>query len=301
MNKIKLIAGIFLILTVFTSCNNEPIDSAINLNDFTTTPNGPIVFKADFSGATWNGTIADATVSANSISIGATREDGSTFAIAIQGGGVGTYQANANIIAYTPTGSQYGYWSVNTANATENTGSITITNINTTNHTISGGFTYKGYWSDSSTTSIIPVQFTNGVFTNIPYSGSTPPVSNDTFFAKVDGTEFVEDAIDVAATISSGFPDSYSIVAKKNNGDDIGLSIAQSLAVGTYQIIGPFGDQVNSNCLLSGVFYTGDSGSITITSKTVTHMTGTFTIVEKNGTTSATKSVTEGAFDVDLP
>jgi hypothetical protein len=113
--------------------------------------------------------MAQANVSTSSMSIGATREDGSTFAITIQGSGVGTYQANANIIAYTPAGSQYGYWSVNTANATENTGSITITNIDTTNHTISGGFTYKGYWSDGTNTSIIPVQFTNGVFANIPY------------------------------------------------------------------------------------------------------------------------------------
>ncbi len=48
MNKIKLIAGIFLILTAFTftSCENEPIDSAINLDDFDTSCDAPDSFQA---------------------------------------------------------------------------------------------------------------------------------------------------------------------------------------------------------------------------------------------------------------
>ena len=169
MKNIKLLAGIFLILTVFTSCTNEPIDGAINLNDFNNPSVGSMIFKADFSGTTWNGTAVQAVVSSNSISIGATKADGSTFTILVQGITTGTYLANANILAYTPTGSSFGYWSVNAANPTENTGSIIITNIDTVNHKISGTFNYKGYWSDGSTTSIIPVLFTNGVFTNIPY------------------------------------------------------------------------------------------------------------------------------------
>lgn len=171
MNKIKLLAGIFLLLTsfTFTSCENEPIDSAINLDDFNNPPTGSVVFKTDFSGNTWNATEAQAVVSGSSISIGATRADGSTFSILVDGNAVGVYPANTNIIAYTPSGSSFGYWSVNQANTTENTGSITITTIDTVNNKISGTFEYKGYWSDGTTTSIIPVQFTNGVFTNIPF------------------------------------------------------------------------------------------------------------------------------------
>ena len=48
MNKLKLIAGIFLILTsfTFTSCENEPIDSAINLDDFNTSCDAPDAFQA---------------------------------------------------------------------------------------------------------------------------------------------------------------------------------------------------------------------------------------------------------------
>ena len=171
MKNIKLIAGIFLILTafIFTSCDNEPVDGAINLDDFNNPSGNAMVFKANFSGDTWNATEAQAVVSSNSISIGATKADGSTFSILVDGTTAGTYQANANIIAYTPSGSTYGYWSVNLADTTENTGSIIITTIDAVNHKISGTFEYKGFWSDGTTTSIIPVQFTNGVFTNIPY------------------------------------------------------------------------------------------------------------------------------------
>ena len=300
MKNIKLLAQFFLITTVFTffSCTTEPIDSAINLNDFGGSNSSPIVFKADFSGNTWNGIEAQAVVSSNSISIGATKADGSTFSILVQGITSGTYLANANILAYTPTGSSFGYWSVNMANPTENTGSINITNIDTVNKKISGTFAYKGYWSDSSTTSILPVQFTNGVFTNIPYTSSVP-VSNDSFFAKVDGTEFVEDQISGSLiTNVTGMPDQISLVASKTNGDNIGLNIVRSLAVGTYNFTGPLGSQVNGTCFLNSVLYNAQSGSITITSKTATRIKGTFNMVVNNFTTSATKTVTEGAFDV---
>jgi len=48
MTKIKLIAGIFLLLTAFTftSCENEPIDSALNLDDFNTSCDAPGAFQA---------------------------------------------------------------------------------------------------------------------------------------------------------------------------------------------------------------------------------------------------------------
>lgn len=48
MNKIKLIAGIFLIFSAFTftSCENEPIDSALNLDDFNNNCDAPQDFQA---------------------------------------------------------------------------------------------------------------------------------------------------------------------------------------------------------------------------------------------------------------
>ena len=47
MKNCRLVIGLFLILTAcfFTSCENEPIDSAINIDDFNNPPNGPAIFK----------------------------------------------------------------------------------------------------------------------------------------------------------------------------------------------------------------------------------------------------------------
>lgn len=296
MKNLKLVAGIFLILTAFTftSCTTEPIDSAINLDDFETPSNGPIVFKADFSGETWNGTTAQALVSGNFISIGATRADGSTFSFLIDGNAVGTYPANNNIIAYTPAGSEYGYWSINPANDAENTGSITITNIDTVNHKISGTFAYKGYWSDTDNTSIIPVQFTNGVFTNIPYI--TQAQTGNSFFAKVGGVEFADVDI-LAVTTTIGSQEFISVGAQTASLDAMTVSVKSNLGTGTYAITGNTAtDVVQAIYTVNDTDYHAVSGSVTITSKTVDHIIGTFQYVT-DGATPFT--VTEGAFDID--
>lgn len=171
MKNINFLVRLFLIVAALTfySCTTEPIDPAINLNDFGGNNNLASIFKVNFSGATWSATATNAIVSSNTIFINAMNSDGSTISILVQGIATGTYPTNTNIISYTPLGSSFGYWSVNNSSLTENTGSISITTIDTVNKKISGTFNYKGYWSDTATTSILPVQFTSGVFTNISY------------------------------------------------------------------------------------------------------------------------------------
>lgn len=298
MNKIKLIAGLFLILTsfTFTSCDNEPIDSAIDLDDFENPTGGPMVFKADFSGETWTGTMAQAVVSGNFISIGAARADGSTFSVLVEASTTGTFPANNNIIAYTPQGSEYGYWSINTTNESENTGSITITNINTVAKTVSGTFNFKGYWSDSTNTSIIPVQFTNGVFTNVPYI--TQAQTGDTFFAKVGGTEF-QDVNILTALIDVAGQEYISVAASTASADSMTVSVKSNLTAGTYPITGNTAtDVVQAIYNVGGTNYNAASGSVTITTITADHIKGTFNYVT-GGTAPAPFTVTQGAFDVD--
>ncbi|MDI1317167.1 DUF6252 family protein [Flavobacterium sp.] len=307
MKNIKFLAGLFLLITAFISCDVEPIDSAIDLGDFENPTSGPAVFKADFSGTTWTATTAQANITTAGIQLTGSKANGEKFAFALESNTVGTYPANANFLTFTPAGSSFGYWSINVTNAAENTGSITISSINTVAKTISGTFNFKGYWSDSATTAIIPVQFTNGVFTNIPYvSDSTPPVGDDTFFAKVDGVEFVENQIDVALiqdATPQPIPDQISIVGSKTNDDTVGINVNRTLGVGTYAITGVLSDTdvVRGSIVINDVLYNAESGSITIVSKTATRISGTFTMGVKNFTTSATKAVTEGTFNVELP
>ncbi|WP_295334741.1 DUF6252 family protein [Flavobacterium sp.] len=305
MKNIKFLTGIFFILAAFTftSCDNEPIDPALDLDNFGGGGNngGPIVFKADFSGSTWNASAAQANISNGLITIIGTRgTSGEAFAFQILGTTTGTYPANENILAYTPANSEYGYWSLDINNGSTDTGSITITEINTQNNTISGTFNFTGYWSDTTVTNILPTVFNNGVFENIPFTTDGPAPSGDTFYAKVDGVEFVEDQIDGALiTQVTGMPNQISVVGSKDNGDTVGLNIVSSLSVGTYQITGPFGEQVNGSSVINDVLYTAQSGSVTITTKTATRISGTFSMVVQNFTTSETKTISQGSFDVE--
>ena len=296
MKRIKLVVGIFLLIGNFTliSCNNEPIDSAINLDDFGGGNNGASVFKADFTGTTWTATTAQALISGNLISISGVKANDEGFGFLVEGNTTGTYPANTNLLAYTPAGSDYGYWSTNFDNPQENTGSITVTNINTTNKTISGTFNFKGYWSDTSVTSILPVQFTNGIFQNIPYI--TQAQTGDTFFAKVGGTEFVDVDI-LSTTISVGSQEFISIGAQNAALNSITVSVKSSLGTGTYPITGnATTDGVQAIYDFNDTNYNAATGSITVTLKTATRLKGTFNFV----TTGATPFiVTEGAFDVE--
>lgn len=305
MKKIVQSITVIFSLLLLISCDVEPVDNGLLLNDNTsvnpTNPTNPTgaVFKADFGGQTWSATQYSANIFNGKIEIGGVKPSGEAFAFLLNGTSVGTYPSTSNLIAYIPPTGVNEYIAFNPANPTAVVGSVMVTTIDAANHTISGVFNFTGYWDDYSVTNVPPINFTNGVFTNIPYT--TINTNTDSFFAKVDGTEFVEDSIDVTEVIASGFPDAYSIVGKNTNGDNVGLWIAQSLGVGTYQITGPFGTEVNSTCLFGGVLYNGVSGSITIISKANGRLKGTFSLVDQNMTTLATKTISEGTFDVELP
>lgn len=311
MNKIKFstIIGLMFLTLFVASCDNEPIDALLasqiadnNNNNGNNGNNGntSASFRADFSGQTWAADAYEANIYNGTISIGGVRgSQGEGFGFLLNGTTVGTYASTSNLFAFSPANSDEQYLAFNPNSPTTSVGSVTITEINTTNRTISGTFNFTGYWSDYSVTNVLPIVFSNGTFTNIPYTTTNP--STDTFYAKVDGTEFVENNIDVSLTSASGFPDAISIVGSKTNGDNVGLSIAQSLPVGTYNFAGPFGTQVNSTCLFGGTLYNGDTGTLTITTRTPTRIAGTFSLTVKNMMSNATKSITEGSFDVEIP
>lgn len=297
MKNIKFLTGIFLFLTAFTftSCENEPIDSAIDLDNFGGGNAGPAMFKADFSGNTWVASTAQALIGGNYITISGIKPNGEGFGLLVEASATGTYPANTNILAFTPAGSEYGYWSTNFDNPEENTGSITITNINTVNNTISGTFSFKGYWSDTTTTSILPVQFSNGIFENIPFV--TQGQTGDSFFAKVGGVEFVDTDI-FTAEFFVGAEEWLTIAAEDADFNAINVSVRRSVGAGTYAITGNVAvDSAQGVYTLGDTDYDSVSGSVTIISKTSTRIKGTFNFQASDGTT--TKSITEGTFDVE--
>ena len=312
-NKIFSIFTFLFIAFSFISCDNEPIDPTllqqVNNNNGNNGGGGnggnPTsgVFKVDFGGQTWVANSTEALMYTNSIQIaGLKTSNGQTFGFALNGNTVGTYDSTSNLIAYDANNNSNGdvYWAVNPTNPSVSAGTVTITNIDTVNKKISGTFSFTGYWSDLSVSNIPPISFTNGVFTNIPYTiGTTTPT--DFFSAKVDGTEFIEDQIDVTEVTGSGYPPSYSIVGSKTNNDTVGLRFSKTLGVGNYNFNGPFNLDLASTCKFNNLLYTSDTGALTITEKTATRIKGTFSLTVSNFTTSQTKTITQGSFDVELP
>lgn len=295
MKKIQIISLILILFSsiTFISCNEEPIDSAITLNnDDDNNNNTGAFFKADFSGATWTAQNTIVVISGNSFSLEATRgASGEGFEFILNGSSVGSYLAKNNDVSFTPASSVFGYAGINPANINENTGSVTITSINTTNQTVSGIFNYKGYWSDSAVTNILPIIFSNGVFNNLPYV--TQNSSNNSFFALVDGVTFVDTNVSVN-TVSNVIGISASNVSNQN----ITIGIRDNVTPGVYPITGNIGtDVVQASYKFNNVSLQAFSGSVTIISKTANRIKGTFNFKSSNGPTQY--QVTQGQFDVD--
>lgn len=283
---------VLFLAALFASCVYEPIDGTVE-PDPDSGGNTSGVFKADFNNKTWTASETQAIISGNFIEISAINAKGESFGIMFEGSTAGTYAANVNIVAYAPAGSEYGYWSINDDNPDENTGSITITKIDTEKKTISGTFQFKGYWSDSDNPRT-PIQFTNGVFTDLPYI--TEAETDDVFSAKVGGTNFVSTDI-LAFEINSGADDWIAIGASDANMNEISISIRTGLAAGTtYPItVNRLTDDVQASYEDENGEHEAVAGSVKIISITEDRIQGTFSFTT-NGTPSI--NVTEGSFDV---
>lgn len=296
MKKIQFISLFILLFSAvtFTSCDNEVIDGEIDLNNIGDDPDPTSAFfRADFSGGTWTAQNTTVLLSANSFQLVATRGTaGEGFGFSLNGGSVGSYAANSNAVAFTPANSVFGYAGVNPANTSENTGSVTITSIDTVNQTVSGIFSYKGYWSDGSVSNILPIIFTNGVFNNLPYT-TVPPPSNDSFSTKINGTDFIDTNI-VVSTISNVI----TIKALNAANQDVTIGIRDNVTPGTYPITGNIGsDVVQASYKPNGVSLQAYTGSVTVLSKTATRIRGTFSFTTSDGPTVYTFTV--GQFDVE--
>ncbi|MGM8363695.1 DUF6252 family protein [Flavobacterium sp. ARAG 55.4] len=287
MLKTKLQLIVLFLIALVTSCTYEPVDGTVEPDPDGENVNSG-VFKADFSGQTWTAKETQAIISGNFIEISAIDSKGDSFGFLIEGNAAGTYAANVNIVAYTPAGTEYGYWAINDDNPTENTGSVIITSINTQTKTISGTFSFKGYWSDSDNPRAA-MQFTNGAFKDIPYVSQEETA--DVFTVKVGGTNYV--ATDISAIEINNFITIGALDANQNN---LSIAIKSSLGTGSYTIVNIFGADVQGYYEDQNDEYKAVSGTLNITSKTDDRIKGTFNFTT-NGTTPFI--ITEGAFDVE--
>ncbi len=306
MKNLKLLSVFFMVMSAvtFTSCNDiEPIDPNIVIptdpDPTDPDPTDPIpgVFKVDFDGGTYTATATQVYITGGSIQISALRPLGDGFGFLLSGTTVGTYEANQNIVAYTPANSDFGWWAVNPADDNMDTGTVTITAIDALNQTISGTFEFTGYWSDADNTTVPIKQFVNGSFTEIPFVTQSP--TEDTFFANLDGEEYVENDLLVAVT-TVGVQEMISIGTTDADGNAMTVSVKSTVGVGIYNLTGdvgadaaqimfdPAGDELESTL--------ADTGFVTIVEKTADRIKGSFGGTVTIGT--VTFAITQGSFDV---
>ena len=159
--------GTLLLSLTFSSCENEPVDSAINLNPIDP-PVLPATFRVNFDSQTYIATQFNAVMNAGVLSVTAYKGTQlESFTLSINGTTPGNYPANLNNISYSAGTGSPVYQSINPADATADTGQININAVNETDQTLSGTFSYTGY--SGTGTNVVTKIFTNGAFTNIHY------------------------------------------------------------------------------------------------------------------------------------
>lgn len=329
MKKINIL---FLLLSAvvisFSSCTKD-FEDGLNYNGFNNGNEGTggVVqsgsFKATVGGQSFVANTSSAIVTNDFVLIAGIRTSNKDLIqITLPSNKVGTYnwtnskdQGDKFVLSYGSVDSENPFISASNEVAEffgvknyTDTAIVTITAVDKTKKTISGTFQFTGFrdiGDDKTETKVI----TNGSFTNIPYTENAPVVESDGFLkAKIDGVDFVQDKIDVAAVSSSGTYPYYSIVGVKNGEKDnsILIGVSKSYAVGTYQassaILNGGGDGpvnvANASCILDDLIYTTESGSLTITSKTATKIEGTFNFVVSNFTTGKKKTIS-GSFGIN--
>lgn len=193
MKKSLIFKSLIVLFSIisFVSCETEPLDPELDLNDFLnpTDPNNPnnpnngagnFTAAIDGVGFNSNQTMGDYSDSSlgNELNVFGITNEGKMISIQIINPAVGTFQAgttSTNLVLFqysdATLGSNGFFSSLNTSNNTS-TGSITITQFNTTTNKISATFSFTAYNTINST---VTKQVTQGVINNVSFDNQVAP------------------------------------------------------------------------------------------------------------------------------
>ncbi|KGO91903.1 DUF6252 family protein [Flavobacterium subsaxonicum] len=331
MKKITLTTFLVVFLSVFTACDIEPIDPVVN--DYVPEDsgsgeeegeeegeeNGGAVageFKVNFNNQTFVGSTVQAVYNDQYLAITAIKPDGSAFQITVPNATAGntytwpqTESVDFNdliVLAYVPAqgGNAYVGMSDDYGEFADlpyvDTAEIKIVEINTVNHTVTGTFKFTGARftnpEDSESVAIDTIEFTNGSFTSIPYTADVVGPTNNSFFAKLDGADFIPTNITGYVAM-----DRISLVGRRGPVENIGITVPSNITNGTYEI-SMFGNYVGIYILDSSTTGTfgANSGTLTITEHDTANnrIKGTFSFTATMFTSNDTHQITAGTFDV---
>jgi len=326
MKKIQLLNWIFIafIALQFTACDNEPLEGEFpQEGDSSVIDEG--AFIADVGNFSFTADTASGILSLNNtLTItGTITETGERIELVVENPHVGTL----NLVAGLGTDNSASYFE--TAESSNPyissaiygaVGELVITEYDIQNFKITGSFNFTGIRValDTEGNPIIDGQgnptletdeITHGAFNKINYTtedqgGGGVPIS-DTFFAKVDGVDFIPDAITTTLSDVFGVP-VVKIVAVNETGQVMRLDIPEDLGVGTFAM-----ESLSDGTKLIGVYnpatggenLTSNPGTITITKfntlSGIIEAIFSFTATDPIGADSTVAEITEGDFAVD--
>lgn len=182
MKTIKTLFSVLVLTLAFsaTSCDVEPLDSAIDINGGGGSGTVVTGFTAKINGEDFVATSSSiessysTTSLGNEFNISGITTTGKSISIQIINPAVATFPASFNIsnltlLQYTDTSlGTNGAFSSYNQTTDVSTGTVTITKFDTTNNKVSGTFSFTAYNSTDTTTRSI----TNGVFNNITFENT---------------------------------------------------------------------------------------------------------------------------------
>lgn len=295
----KVLSVVFLF--IMSSCNIEPFEGDIPDVVDSSGGSGEGVFTVDFDGKTFVSDNPIATVLDDVINItGIKTSTNEAFILTIFGNETGTYElgvtenteVNGGTYNDDITGTGETWSSV--VDFITSQGQVTITEIDEVNKTISGTFFFTGHH-----VSLSSKEFTNGVFTNVSFDAGLVSGSGNTFFAKVDGVEFIEDSVNGAATSLPGLS-TIGISAIKNSLETIGLNLDSDIEPGEYEL-STFGTPSGLYSVSFSESFSSETGKVVITlhDKANKRIEGTFQFTAASFLDpDVSYEVTEGSFGV---
>lgn len=308
----KLLKSFTLILTLIiaSSCSSDDDNT-----DSDAPQNGQLVATVDGDGFTASDTNAMAAIFGGVFNITALDNTGNSIVISVtQFNNEGTYDLSASVPTgagvYLPVGADNSFTSLLEGGS----GSITVSEYNEEDATISGTFSYTAVREVMDTEgNFTPetVEITGGVFTKLSVATSIPTGNNDNVLnAVIDGEEFSADNVIAIETSLSG-QTTISIVANDTNtNQNIGISFGGQIIVGTFDLESfPSGSNYtatyNPDIANQAPTFTSQSGS-TITIASYNETTGAlegsfqFTAGDPIQQDDTTYAITEGSFSVTI-
>ncbi len=319
-----------LLSLTFFACDNEPLEGEFITDDEGS--EGQVQFTALVDGVPFGATSATGLLADGTLFLSGVSATGDVVSIVVQSAGECTYNLGnvsnpAQFLLNGDVTNPYVSFS-----GIGGSGTITVSAFDATTSSVTGTFSFIGareVTDGNGDTTTETVAVTQGVFSNITYElqsganeaiecdtdegggGDDPTEPDDTFFANVDGLEFVDITIETVESTIGGEP-MINITATNSVGAKIRIDVPQGLGVGTYTFP-PVSDPISDGTQLYAYFNDGlggenltsapESGTITFTQfGTVTgklEATFSFTGEDPLGVDPSVVAVTEGSFAVD--